>query len=279
MITKTIVNTDVYQPFIDGVPFNHMGFVFKRFADGHAATNVPWVIVQGSPDGFEWGYEGSGPADLALNILQNTGAWLLENNYLKVSASSITFDVMVHAPILQAYQEFKREFIAKIPHEGGYLPFSAVVKFLLLRTSIKTIYRETLDYLIHTADGVLLFPQVPFDNVINDLNKDNPNAVSSVYSLSSFLSQIKNYFNKRKFCDSDGPNIAISFYRDDEEDTFYIIQSDRVFTPLVYDYALPDAERRGLVHSPGDLMLNDFYEIVTDLFSDSSKWIVRNEPV
>src|SRR5579862_9119212 len=32
-------------------------------------TNVPWSVVSHRPSGFEWGYGGSGPADLALNIL------------------------------------------------------------------------------------------------------------------------------------------------------------------------------------------------------------------
>lgn len=34
-----------------------------------ALTNVPRSVVQGSPNGHEWGYGGSGPHDLALDIL------------------------------------------------------------------------------------------------------------------------------------------------------------------------------------------------------------------
>ena len=34
-------------------------------------TNVPWSCIEHSPCGFEWGYAGSGPSDLALNILNN----------------------------------------------------------------------------------------------------------------------------------------------------------------------------------------------------------------
>jgi hypothetical protein len=37
--------------------------------EGGIHTNVPQRIVQHSPTGFAWGYGGSGPADLALNIL------------------------------------------------------------------------------------------------------------------------------------------------------------------------------------------------------------------
>ena len=41
----------------------------KRDSQGYATANVPHVIVRHSPTGFEWGYGGSGPAELALNIL------------------------------------------------------------------------------------------------------------------------------------------------------------------------------------------------------------------
>ena len=34
-----------------------------------ARSNVAQSVVKHSPDGFEWGYGGSGPADLAYNIL------------------------------------------------------------------------------------------------------------------------------------------------------------------------------------------------------------------
>jgi hypothetical protein len=37
--------------------------------DGRAVANVPHALVVNSPTGFEYGYGGSGPADLALNIL------------------------------------------------------------------------------------------------------------------------------------------------------------------------------------------------------------------
>ncbi len=40
--------------------------------DYHAivSTNVPHLGVHHSPSGFEFGYGGSGPADLALNVCQ-----------------------------------------------------------------------------------------------------------------------------------------------------------------------------------------------------------------
>lgn len=47
-----------------------------------------------SPDGFSWGYQGSGPAQLSLAIL------------LKFLNPSLA---------LEWYQEFKRDFVAKLP--------------------------------------------------------------------------------------------------------------------------------------------------------------------
>jgi hypothetical protein len=38
--------------------------------DGSRVTNVPWRAICHSPDGFAWGYGGSGPTDFALNLAE-----------------------------------------------------------------------------------------------------------------------------------------------------------------------------------------------------------------
>lgn len=52
---------------------------------GDALADIPQQFVYHSPDGFEWGYGGSGPADLALNILglflPPPEAWRLHQHY------------------------------------------------------------------------------------------------------------------------------------------------------------------------------------------------------
>src|SRR5262245_54944086 len=40
-----------------------------RRTQGGLKTNVRWAVRQHSPTGFEIGYSGSGPADLALNAM------------------------------------------------------------------------------------------------------------------------------------------------------------------------------------------------------------------
>ena len=74
-------------------------YIAKRYED----NNIVVVAEDGkdgrklehqekhSPDGFEWGYAGSGPADLARSIL---------------------WDFLGQAPDDATYQDFKREIIA-----------------------------------------------------------------------------------------------------------------------------------------------------------------------
>ena len=59
---------------------------------------VEHKIVYHSLDGFEWGYGGSGPAELALNILAQ---------YLPNDAA------------YRLHQDFKWKFIAPLSEEGG----------------------------------------------------------------------------------------------------------------------------------------------------------------
>lgn len=56
-------------------------------------SNVPHSIVRHSPDGFNCGYGGSGPAEFALNILKY---------------------VTSEEPSASLYQKFKGEFIATV---------------------------------------------------------------------------------------------------------------------------------------------------------------------
>jgi hypothetical protein len=74
--------------------------ILRRTSQG-IATNVNHAYVLHSPAGFEWGYGGSGPADLALNIL------------LKYGCDRETAE--------RLHQAFKWETVSKIPKEGGII--------------------------------------------------------------------------------------------------------------------------------------------------------------
>lgn len=76
---------------------------------GRTITNVEQRYIFHSPDGFEWGYGGSGPADFALNILVlfvdiSTAFWL--------------------------HQNFKWEFVARLPTEGGDIPGEKILEWI-----------------------------------------------------------------------------------------------------------------------------------------------------
>lgn len=66
-----------------------------------------------SPDGFEWGYGGSGPADLALSILADyfEGLWEPELDHDK-------FANMVRIRSWAYHQSFKRDFIETAKPKG-----------------------------------------------------------------------------------------------------------------------------------------------------------------
>lgn len=77
--------------------------------DQNACANVPHTRVHHSPTGFEWGYGGSGPAELAYNILL------------------AYFDARVAQ---RHYQDFKWKFITPLPENGGFIPKTDIVKWI-----------------------------------------------------------------------------------------------------------------------------------------------------
>ena len=64
-----IESKDLYHAHIEGRLIKDEGVIFYKQGD-KVVTNVPWSVVNGSPTGFSWGYNGSGPNDFALNILE-----------------------------------------------------------------------------------------------------------------------------------------------------------------------------------------------------------------
>lgn len=71
--------------------------VLMRGADGAPMTNIPHKVLMHSPTGYEWGFNGKGPADLALNILLQ---------YARADVAIVW------------HQQFKKDFLEKAPKEG-----------------------------------------------------------------------------------------------------------------------------------------------------------------
>lgn len=88
-------------------PFN--GDVLLKRTEQGALTNIPQLEVFHSPSGFEWGYGGSGPADLALNIL-----------HLFTDPQTA----------YRYHQDFKWKFIATMPREGGEIKGEVIREWL-----------------------------------------------------------------------------------------------------------------------------------------------------
>lgn len=102
------------------------GFVFKRWDNGTPATNVPHLVVEHSPDGFEWGYGGSGPADLALNIVEVVLKRIGYRGITLDDEARNKYSIMAY----HLHQDFKWKFIASLPREGGRIEYHDVLRWI-----------------------------------------------------------------------------------------------------------------------------------------------------
>lgn len=97
--------------------------LIRRFGEASRVVGVPWKWVYHSPDGFEWGYGGSGPADLALNILgmfvNAREAWRLHNKLkFDIIGSLSREDGEIRLP-LSLFYGWIRGTWAREDEEGG----------------------------------------------------------------------------------------------------------------------------------------------------------------
>jgi len=66
---------DYVDLYIADKPYREHGIVLTRIYQHpnkslQTQTNVPHLAIMYSPTGYSWGYSGSGPQDLSLNILE-----------------------------------------------------------------------------------------------------------------------------------------------------------------------------------------------------------------
>jgi hypothetical protein len=121
----TATESEMHMEYLEIPLDDEHGVVLKRTVSG-VATNVPWLVVDHSPDGFEWGYGGSGPADLALNILE---AVLRQMGHKgeKISVFRGKCFRLAH----RLHQDFKWKFISIIDREdGGTIPMREIKAFI-----------------------------------------------------------------------------------------------------------------------------------------------------
>lgn len=65
---KNMVETEAEKPAKQYMGTRWLGGLGVFVVENQSSRRLPHVVLH-SPDGYEWGYAGSGPADLALSIL------------------------------------------------------------------------------------------------------------------------------------------------------------------------------------------------------------------
>lgn len=114
------MNTDTHEKLLPQ-PLTE-GIVIERDQDGEVLTNVPRRVTHHSPSGFEFGYGGSGPADLALNLAE---AALLEIGHEGPRTPCWKGDVFRAAYLI--HQDLKWTFIAPLDRRaGGTIPWGEI---------------------------------------------------------------------------------------------------------------------------------------------------------
>ena len=112
------------------LPIDPYGVVCQRIGPrmlpgSKVKTNVPHLFHHGSPDGYEWGYGGSGPNDFAWNIAE----WFLRH----LGYKGPTERVFSGHQVSLLSRRFKREvlvrWIAAMPDEGRHIPYNELETF------------------------------------------------------------------------------------------------------------------------------------------------------
>ena len=149
---------------IDTTPFTERIVIGRRAPQkprppgqrGDVATNVPHIVVSHSPDGYEFGYGGSGPSDLALNIVENAlrESGLLGELNIKPYKTNC-YRGQAHMAAYLLHQDFKWDFIAGL---------------------------DNLDYVTgNDATPSLTDHQIPYDDVIAWLRERLPGIAGRLY--------------------------------------------------------------------------------------------------
>ena len=136
------------EPALDG----NDAYIMRRSARGVVYTNVPHHVVHHSPSGYEWGFMGSGPADLALNMVQDA---LIRMDYKDPYPPVDCYQGQCMSLAWRLHQRFKEAFIGKLPRDGGVFLFSDVAAWIADRPEVPDTAVE---------DDAWMFPQVGPDD-------------------------------------------------------------------------------------------------------------------
>jgi hypothetical protein len=121
------------------------GVTCWRAPDGTAVSSIPQRHVHYAPTGFDWGFGGSGAADLALNLLAlflplapgATGVALRDGSTVSEAAWAL-------------HQAFKYDLIATLPRAGGHITAETIGDWI---TTHPIVGAEPLFSLLEHVDG------------------------------------------------------------------------------------------------------------------------------
>lgn len=120
--------------FIEDMPIEEHGVILRRAGvlDSSVparSTNVPHLVQKHSPDGYGWGYGGSGPSDLARSIIENM-LRLMEHKGTLAPWRDLGEPIFMDSYML--YQDFKLQFIATVPDESieRIIPYLLIVAWI-----------------------------------------------------------------------------------------------------------------------------------------------------
>jgi hypothetical protein len=114
------------RDFADLTLFNPIdtGVILRREGD-QTYTNIPHLVTHHSPTGYEWGYGGSGPGDLALNICE------IILNRLDYQGERVKcFEGDCWDKAFQLHQEFKHQFIETADENNATIPYDVIVEWV-----------------------------------------------------------------------------------------------------------------------------------------------------
>lgn len=117
------------------------GLILRRDGiNGFPVTNVPRFVTHHSPTGYEWGYGGSGPADLALNIAE----YVVRSVDIRPGNPVDCWDGKTCSSVAWAvHEQLKRDLIVPVPHEGIVYPWDYLLDW----------FRTVIDLPGEEADG------------------------------------------------------------------------------------------------------------------------------
>lgn len=112
---------DTSVAFVTAFVMKRSGQIGDDDLDRKVITNIPHLVAHHSPDGYEFGYGGSGPADLALNVCQ-----LYLNHVHYTGQKTKCYDGTCWTLAWALHQDFKREFIADASWRGEIISFARI---------------------------------------------------------------------------------------------------------------------------------------------------------